>query len=352
MLVIDKSSSMLGLINGTNTSKWSAARDAVKMLTTKYENQIDLGLMIFPQPDKCGPGTVLVEMASGNSAKIEAQMKSEPPSKGNYTPMSQSIDAAIEDPLLGDSARKPSILLVTDGWQWCSPYDSSTRFWPVESVMTAHDLGINVYVVGFGSDVDVLTLNKMAHVSGTEIKGCDPKGSMLSSPNKCYYQVDDLPSLTTALDQIGLMVSAEVCDGADNNCDGQVDENLQRTCVSACGSGMETCDKGTWLGCSALLPTMEVCNGKDDDCNNIVDDPTLVKCPEGQKCEEGQCVPTVKADLGVEPDMSIKHLEAPVADVPAGCGCVLGGRGAGRMGTLLLGVGLALLLSRRRLPVA
>ncbi len=64
----------------------------------------------------------------------------------------------------------------------------------------------------------------------------------------------------------------EVCDGTDNDCDSLIDEGLMRGCSTACGSGTETCMTGTWLGCTAPRPTTESCNGIDDDCNGTVDD--------------------------------------------------------------------------------
>ncbi|MBI5789797.1 MAG: carboxypeptidase regulatory-like domain-containing protein [Candidatus Schekmanbacteria bacterium] len=71
--------------------------------------------------------------------------------------------------------------------------------------------------------------------------------------------------------------SAEICDGIDNNCDGQTDENLTRTTtcgVGACSStGTESCTNGVLVDtCTAGNPTPEVCDDIDNDCDGQVDD--------------------------------------------------------------------------------
>ncbi len=73
----------------------------------------------------------------------------------------------------------------------------------------------------------------------------------------------------------------EVCDGKDNDCDGEVDEGLERSCSTDCGVGTEICVNGEWRNCTAPQPSEEVCDGIDNDCNGVTDDGTGMECAKG-----------------------------------------------------------------------
>ena len=64
----------------------------------------------------------------------------------------------------------------------------------------------------------------------------------------------------------------ELCDGVDNDCDGVVDNDLYRPCNTACGVGYEICSSGGWIDCNAPQPRTELCDGVDNDCDGQLDE--------------------------------------------------------------------------------
>jgi hypothetical protein len=69
----------------------------------------------------------------------------------------------------------------------------------------------------------------------------------------------------------------EACNGVDDDCDGAVDEGFMcaqgssGSCVDSCGTtGTHTCSATCTL--SACNPPAEICNGADDDCDAVIDE--------------------------------------------------------------------------------
>jgi hypothetical protein len=74
---------------------------------------------------------------------------------------------------------------------------------------------------------------------------------------------------------------SEVCNGLDDDCDGNVDEDTGGgNCSSSCGVGTIECVNGSLQCVGSSGPQPEVCNGFDDDCDGIVDEDV----PDGPAC--------------------------------------------------------------------
>ena len=71
----------------------------------------------------------------------------------------------------------------------------------------------------------------------------------------------------------------EICNGVDDNCDGNIDEGFDCrmghavSCTTTCGSlGTGTCSLDCTIpGPSECAPPAEICNGADDDCDTLCD---------------------------------------------------------------------------------
>lgn len=78
----------------------------------------------------------------------------------------------------------------------------------------------------------------------------------------------------------GSSAVSETCNGIDDNCNGRVDEDLQRACSTACGAGTEECRNGLWALCTAPQPELEICDRFDNNCNGEIDENLLNACGE------------------------------------------------------------------------
>jgi len=111
---------------------------------------------------------------------------------------------------------------------------------------------------------------------------------------------------------------AETCNGVDDNCDGQVDEECEcptegasRSCYAGtdgsagrgvCRAGAQRCDRDAvgrlfWGACEGMVvPDFESCNGVDDDCDGTTDEGCECELGATRSCYAG---PAGTADRGV-----------------------------------------------------
>ncbi|MEK7606633.1 MAG: MopE-related protein, partial [Patescibacteria group bacterium] len=95
----------------------------------------------------------------------------------------------------------------------------------------------------------------------------------------------------------------EICDGLDNNCDDETDENCPCTPLGAqeaCGTdegvctfGTKTCGSTGWSACSGnVRPNSEICDGLDNNCDGETDEtykePLLLAAALGKPCTVGK----------------------------------------------------------------
>ena len=138
----------------------------------------------------------------------------------------------------------------------------------------------------------------------------------------------------------------EYCaDGADNDCDGQVDEEMEidssgrqraacvckdddtRSCgeQTECSYGTQTCTNGQWGACIRVSgPSAEVCNKIDDNCDGTVDNVNNGNTPDSTKCRcYGGGKPTAEACNGIDDncDKTIDNVNGGKSAESSKCRC-------------------------------
>jgi hypothetical protein len=152
---------------------------------------------------------------------------------------------------------------------------------------------------GGASDAVVRRDATAADASVSEDARVAPRDAFVPAPDAGHCPLDpDAP------------VPMEQCNGLDDDCDGQIDLDLEgkplaQVCytgpegtrgVGACLDGARACGSGAWGDCEAqVVPTPEVCDGLDNDCNGVVDDGAQ-GLPLTEACFDG---PPETAGVGV-----------------------------------------------------
>ncbi len=139
-----------------------------------------------------------------------------------------------------------------------------------------------------------------------------PQGE--GNPEGCVDEC--VPIQAECLSEMASEAAAGLCDGLDNDCDGQVDEGC--TCspgqtqpcfmgppnyrnVGACVDGVQTCVvnlkdgkavSGKWGECvGGMMPKIDVCDNADNNCNGCVDDQLCCRPPIDCAYDIGTALP-------------------------------------------------------------
>ncbi len=188
------------------------------------------------------------------------------------------------------SCRPYSVILITDGAESCdcdprNPPDTCTP--PRNAAATLLSNGIQTYVVGLAIDSGSTSqLNGIATAGGTNAGG----------GNAAYFANDPATLAAGLSDIVQRSLLVEVCNMADDDCDGLVDEGVTNACggcgavpAEVCNGADDDCDtrvdEGVSNACGGCGPVpTEICNRIDDNCNGVID--------EGGVC--GTCTPTAE----------------------------------------------------------
>ena len=264
-------------------------------------------------------------------AAIAATLNSVNPTDGTNliaamtTSQGEIVRITNEDIAASVVGRRNAILLITDGQASC-PIAQVTALRTLDVGGTIFD--VKTYVIGFGSGVSASCLNSMAVAGGTE-------RCQLGDPDCTYqyYTADNSTELQVAMTEILNLATAEECNGLDDDCDGQIDEGNPGG-GGACDTGnVGVCQAGQWqclngaLQCEQVVqPSAEVCNGMDDDCDGEVDEGGVCNQPPVALCQDvtieagAGCVGCASIDSGsYDPDGPPWTVnETPGCDYPLG----------------------------------
>jgi formylglycine-generating enzyme required for sulfatase activity len=148
---------------------------------------------------------------------------------------------------------------------------------------------------GLDDDCDGLTDETFATLG----KACDGADTDLCANGKWGCSLDKT-GVTCGIETVQDI--AEVCNGSDDDCDGKTDEDLgvglacDGTDTDLCAHGVKVCDGqgGVLCGAESTKDIAEVCNGIDDDCDGQTDEGlglgTACDGPDSDKCANGKLV--------------------------------------------------------------
>jgi hypothetical protein len=195
LLVVDKSGSM-NERDQSGQTKWPIMRNALINITQALNATVEFGLMLFPQDDQCGAGSLRVAVGANKADQIRNILNNTSPAGGTPTQATMALARQVVQPLAADG-RPIAVVLATDGAPNCSSGRIETQrsgicrctnagdqgncplsscldvetdgAGPITEIGRIRDLGIRTFVIGVpGVEGFEDVLNGMAVAGGTD----------------------------------------------------------------------------------------------------------------------------------------------------------------------------------------
>jgi len=243
------------------------------------------------------------------------------------TPIAESLRLAgiyFGQELRRDQAarcRRNYVVLLTDGAESCvlddpqGAVNQAVQNLRMTAVPGAGDVDIKTFVIAFAVDDAVAaSLDQAARAGGAAQGG------------QAFRAADEAALRRAFVSILSEAIPGEICNGEDDDCDGNIDEGALNACgtcgdvpAEECNEDDDDCDgltdEGVRNACGRCGPVpAEVCNTIDDDCDGLID--------EGVANPDGNCAPpTDEVCNGIDDDFDGNVDNRPGTDDPITRGC-------------------------------